>query len=246
MATRQVILDTETTGLSPKEGHRIIEIGCVELKDRQSTGNTYHQYINPERKIDRGAVAVHGITNDALSDKPVFADIADVFFDFIEGSELVIHNAPFDVSFIEHEFKKHNPSFRSLKKHCSILDTLVMARKKHPGQRNSLDALCKRYHIDNSERDLHGALLDAQLLARVYLLMTGGQTSLFGKETNDTDQLVNKNVQADQFMAQEHYNINVVKPNQEELALHQRYLKRINEASNGNCLWLEGTDKEDG
>lgn len=175
---RQVVLDTETTGLEPADGHRIIEIGCVELLDRKLTGRTYHQYINPARLIDDQAIEVHGITNEFLVDKPPFAAIVDDFLAFVEGAELVIHNAAFDVGFIDHEFTLCEKSFKPLTAYTSVLDTLKLARKMHPGQRNSLDALCKRYEIDNTHRELHGALLDAEILATVYLAMTGGQTTL--------------------------------------------------------------------
>ncbi|MGB5716746.1 MAG: DNA polymerase III subunit epsilon, partial [Gammaproteobacteria bacterium] len=175
---RQIVLDTETTGLEPADGHRIIEIGCVELNDRRLTGNTYHQYIQPDREIDAGAIEVHGITNEKLADKPRFTDIAAEFLEFIDGAELVIHNAPFDVGFIDHEFRLLEDSPGGVNDHCMVLDTLALARRMHPGQRNSLDALCRRYEIDNSQRELHGALLDAEILADVYLAMTGGQVSL--------------------------------------------------------------------
>ncbi|AOS97678.1 DNA polymerase III subunit epsilon [Microbulbifer aggregans] len=176
---RQVVLDTETTGLDPKTGHRIIEIGCVELVNRKLTGRHYHQYINPQREVDDGAIEVHGITNEFLQDKPVFSQVADEFMTFCEGAELVIHNAPFDVGFIDWELKLlGSPRWKSVAAHCSVLDTLALAREKHPGQKNNLDALCKRYFVDNSQRDLHGALLDAEILADVYLMMTGGQTDL--------------------------------------------------------------------
>jgi len=175
---RQIVLDTETTGLEPADGHRIIEIGCVELLERRLTGNTYHQYIQPDREIDAGAIEVHGITNESLADKPRFADIVDEFLDFVRGAELIIHNAPFDVGFLDHEFRLLETSPGTVTDHCTVLDTLAMARRLHPGQRNNLDALCRRYEIDNSQRDLHGALLDAEILADVYLAMTGGQVSL--------------------------------------------------------------------
>ena len=175
---RQVVLDTETTGLEPSQGHRIIEIGCVELINRKLTGRHYHQYINPEREIDQGAIEVHGITNEFLADKPVFARIADEFLEFVRGAELVIHNAPFDIGFIDHEFRLLDRSIEPVESYCSVIDSLILARQKHPGQRNNLDALCQRYAVDNSQRDLHGALLDAEILADVYLLMTGGQTRL--------------------------------------------------------------------
>jgi DNA polymerase-3 subunit epsilon len=175
---RQIILDTETTGLETSQDHRIIEIGCVELIDRRITDNHWHHYINPDREIDAGAFEVHGISNESLKDKPRFRDVAQNFIDYIEGAELVIHNAPFDVGFLDHELSKLDGGASSIDRHCTVLDTLVMARQKHPGQKNSLDALCKRYEIDNSQRSLHGALLDARILADVYLIMTGGQTAL--------------------------------------------------------------------
>jgi DNA polymerase III subunit epsilon len=177
--SRLVLLDTETTGLEPEAGHRIIEIGCVELVNRRITGKHFHVYLNPDRQIDAGAIAVHGITNEFLSDKPRFADIAADFIAFIEGAELIIHNAPFDVGFINHEFSQSGHG--KLSDYSDVFDTLAYARKKHPGQRNSLDALCKRYNIDNSHRELHGALLDAEILADVFLLMTGGQISLLAE-----------------------------------------------------------------
>ncbi|MDD1611219.1 MAG: DNA polymerase III subunit epsilon, partial [Methylococcaceae bacterium] len=175
---RIVVLDTETTGLNPQEGHRIIEIGCVELVKRRLTGKRFHVYINPDRIIDEGAIAVHGITNQFLDDKPHFEQIVEDFIAFIKGAELVIHNAPFDVGFINHELSRLNNKAGTVADYSEVFDTLAYARKKHPGQRNSLDALCKRYGIDNSHRDLHGALLDAEILADVFLLMTGGQSSL--------------------------------------------------------------------
>ncbi|GAB2711528.1 DNA polymerase III subunit epsilon [Halomonas garicola] len=180
---RQVVLDTETTGIDPKQGHRLVEIGAVEMVNRRLTGRTYHQYINPECHIDAEVVAIHGIDNEKVANEPVFAEIADAFWAFIEGAELVIHNAPFDVGFIDHETRALNeqrqtPILGPVAEHCGILDTLTMARKMHPGQRNTLDALCKRYDIANAHRVLHGALLDSEILADVYLAMTGGQTAL--------------------------------------------------------------------
>lgn len=174
---RQIVLDTETTGIDPAEGHRIIEIGCVELMERQLTGRNYHVYINPEREVEAEAITIHGITNEFLVDKPKFADIADEFFEFIKGAELVIHNAAFDVGFMDAEFARLKP-VRKTADHCGIVDSLAIARARHPGQKNNLDALCKRYGVDNSNRELHGALLDAEILADVYLLLTGGQTAL--------------------------------------------------------------------
>lgn len=175
---RQIVLDTETTGLEAENGHRIIEVGCVEVVGRKLTGNDLHLYINPEREIDAGAVAVHGITNEFLDDKPLFADVGEQLVDYLRGAELVIHNAAFDVGFLDAEFRRWKKGHEPVDSFCDVLDTLALARKRHPGQRNSLDALCKRYDIDNSQRDLHGALLDAQLLAEVYLSMTGGQITI--------------------------------------------------------------------
>ncbi|WP_131781680.1 DNA polymerase III subunit epsilon [Legionella gresilensis] len=175
---RQIVLDTETTGIDPQNGHRIIEIGCVELIDRKLTGNNYHVYLNPEREVDEGAFRIHGISTEFLADKPKFCDVVEELIAFIKDAELIIHNAAFDIAFLNAELTllKHP---HQMHKYCKVLDTLLLAREKHPGQRNSLDALCKRYEIDNSNRQLHGALLDAEILALVYLAMTGGQTSLF-------------------------------------------------------------------
>ena len=176
---RSVVLDTETTGMPVTDGHRIIEIGCVELEGRRLTGRHFHVYLQPDREIDEGAIAVHGITNEYVKDMPRFREVANDFFEFINGAQLIIHNAAFDVGFINNEFALIGQSERAeVADYCSILDTLLMARERHPGQRNNLDALCKRYGVDNSGRDLHGALLDAEILADVYLAMTGGQTSL--------------------------------------------------------------------
>jgi DNA polymerase-3 subunit epsilon len=175
---RQIVLDTETTGLEPAAGHRVIEIGCVELVNRRPTQNRFHRYINPEREVDRGALEVHGIENDFLATQPKFAEVAREFVDFVRGAELVIHNADFDVEFLNHELKRLPDLPCELRDCCGVLDTLALARRLHPGQRNSLDALAKRYSVDNSKRELHGALLDAQILAEIYLAMTGGQVSL--------------------------------------------------------------------
>jgi DNA polymerase-3 subunit epsilon len=181
---RQIILDTETTGLEISQDHRIIEIGCVELIDRRITDNHWHYYINPDREIEAGAFEVHGISNESLKDKPRFRDVAEDFINYIDGAELVIHNAPFDVGFLNHEFSKLDGEPCSIERYCTVLDTLVMARQKHPGQKNNLDALCKRYEINNSQRSLHGALLDARILTDVYLFMTGGQTALVLDESH--------------------------------------------------------------
>jgi DNA polymerase-3 subunit epsilon len=182
---RQIALDTETTGLSTELGHRIIEIGCVEMVNRKLTGNTFHYYVHPEREVDPGAFAVHGIGLDFLSDKPKFVEIFKPLLEFINGAELIIHNAPFDVGFLNHEFSLLGHQ-NQINHYCSVFDTLPFARKQHPGQKNNLDALCKRYTIDNSHRNLHGALLDAELLARLYLAMTGGQATLFAENTTSS------------------------------------------------------------
>ena len=175
---RQIVLDTETTGLETSQGHRIIEIGCVELIDRRVTDNHWHHYINPQREVDTGAFEVHGISNEFLQDKSLFQDLVEDFMRYIEGAELVIHNAAFDIGFLNHEINLLENDQPAIEGVCTVLDTLMMARQKHPGQKNNLDALCKRYEIDNSHRSVHGALLDARILADVYLVMTGGQTSL--------------------------------------------------------------------
>ncbi|HJR69214.1 MAG TPA: DNA polymerase III subunit epsilon [Gammaproteobacteria bacterium] len=175
---RQIVLDTETTGLEPAAGHRVIEIGCVELVNRRPTQNRFHRYVNPEREVDRGALEVHGIENDFLATQPKFAEVAAELIEFVRGAELVIHNADFDVEFLNHELRRLPGMPHEIRGCCGVLDTLALARRLHPGQRNSLDALAKRYSVDNSKRELHGALLDAQILADIYLAMTGGQVSL--------------------------------------------------------------------
>jgi len=233
---RQVVLDTETTGLEPQQGHRIIEIGCVEIVDRRHTGNRYHQYINPERDIEEGAVEVHGIAREHLADKPVFADIAPTFVDFIRDSELIIHNAPFDVAFIDAELARLDGEWGSTAEHCRILDSLTLARQQHPGQRNSLDALCRRYGIDNSGRDLHGALLDAELLADVYLAMTGGQTSL--GLTADAAAAASRPARVQRRGA-----LPVIHASSAERQAHAERLMAI-EADAGVCLWPRATREE--
>ena len=235
---RQIVLDTETTGLEPRLGHRIIEIGCVEVIDRKVTGKRYHQYINPEREIDEGAEEVHGISTAFLADKPLFADIVDDFLNFIRGAELVIHNAPFDVGFIDHELNQLNQQNNHVEKISTVLDTLVLARKMHPGQKNNLDALCKRYEIDNSQRDLHGALLDAEILAETYLAMTGGQTmlSLGGNSGGlENEQEFSKPRMIDVDPTK----LRVIRPTSEELALHEARLSGIDDLSGGECVWLK-------
>jgi DNA polymerase III subunit epsilon len=183
---RQIVLDTETTGLSPSQGHRIIEIGCVEVKQRRITGERFHCYLNPERAVDYGAFRVHGLSDEFLSEKPLFNRVVDEFLDFITGAELIIHNAPFDVGFLDHELNLLAARYGNVNRYCSVFDTLTYARQLHPGQKNSLDALCKRYSIENSHRQLHGALLDAEILARVYLAMTSGQESFFDKSQSES------------------------------------------------------------
>lgn len=231
---RQIIIDTETTGLEPTKGHRIIEIGCIELIDRKLTGNTFHRYINPEREVETEALAIHGITNDFLQDKPIFANILSDFLAFIDGAELIAHNAVFDIGFINHEMRLLTKTAKSLDAYVTVFDTLALARKMFPGQRNTLDALCKRYKIDLSSRKLHGALLDAQLLAETYLLMTGGQGSLFAdseftspEETNKTQmQKTNKNRLA----------LPIIPANETEIIAHQTLLATIRKKT-GKCLW---------
>lgn len=235
---RQVVLDTETTGLETTQDHRIIEIGCVELFNRRLTGRHYHQYINPLREVDEGALEVHGISNEFLADKPVFADVAKEFLEFIEGAELIIHNAPFDVGFIDHEFDKLD-GFGKTVDYCTVVDTLVMARQRHPGQKNNLDALCKRYDVDNSQRDLHGALLDAEILADVYLMMTGGQVDLgFGGQSQRG---VNAGEEGVRRVSADRKPLRVVRASEAELEAHQQQLARIERASGGQCLWLAAT-----
>lgn len=231
---RIVVLDTETTGLNPLEGHRIIEIGCVELVKRRVTGKRFHVYINPDRIIDEGAIAVHGITNQFLDDKPHFEQIVDDFIAFIRGAELVIHNAPFDVGFIDHELSRLKNKAGTVADYSEVFDTLAYARKKHPGQRNSLDALCKRYGIDNSHRDLHGALLDAEILADVFLMMTGGQSSLLDEGPSGSEgQLVNEKVKR---VSADRPALKVIRCNNEELTAHLLRLEAI-EKSSGTCIW---------
>jgi DNA polymerase-3 subunit epsilon len=231
---RQVILDTETTGIGPEHGHRVIEIGCVELIDRKLTGKHYHVYINPQREVDEGAFRVHGISTEFLQDKPLFSDVLSDFLQFIGGAELIIHNAPFDVGFLNSEFKKVQWR-KKLDDYCTVLDTLVLAREKHPGQRNSLDALCKRYDIDNSNRQLHGALLDAEILAYVYLAMTGGQASLFSEDNAQSEQSDTIHIKEKELQLA---NPIIVSATTEEIAAHQSFIEFIEKKSGVNH-WLE-------
>ncbi len=233
---RQIVLDTETTGLEPAQGHRIIEIGCVEMIDRRLTGNNFHQYLQPDREIDQGAIEVHGISNEFLAEKPRFRDLVADFMDYVRGGELIIHNAPFDVGFLNHELRLLDGDWPAIDECCPVIDTLVMAKRLHPGQRNSLDALCRRYDIDNSHRELHGALLDAEILADVYLAMTGGQTAL----SLSDDGLENGGLQGEPLrrVNADRPRIPVIEASEEELALHRARLQAIEEASGGGCLWL--------
>lgn len=230
---RQILLDTETTGLSTEEGHRIIEIGCLEMVNRRLTGKHFHRYLNPERKIDPGAVEVHGLTAEFLSDKPLFSEIFNELLAFIDGAELIIHNAPFDVGFLNYEFKQANrPNL--IQDHCSILDTLQLARRKHPGQRNSLDALCQRYNVDNSNRQFHGALLDAELLAQVYVHLTGGQTQLFG-EAATQEKKSEVQIHQSKKISNERQPLPIILATPTELALHEEFLTNV--LDSGNCQW---------
>lgn len=228
---RQIILDTETTGLEPSEGHNIIEIGCVEMFNRRLTGKTYHQYIKPDREVDDEAVQVHGITNDFLEDKPKFAEVMEEFVEFVRGAELIIHNAAFDIGFLDAELDRNNYHER-MENFCLVTDSLLLARKKHPGQKNNLDALCNRYGINNSHRELHGALLDSEILADVYLALTGGQTDLSlnsGGEDGDGGASIRRLTGAD--------DLPVVTVNEEDLQAHGAFLQMLDKKSGGECLW---------
>lgn len=228
--SRQIVLDTETTGLDAKSGHRIIEIGCVELQERRLTGNNLHLYLQPDREIDPGAIAVHGITNEFLIDKPRFVHIVDELQNYLAGAELIIHNADFDVGFLEHEFSLCNQPM-DLSKVCKVTDTLAMARKQFPGQRNNLDALCKRLGVNNSHRTLHGALLDSEILADVYLVMTGGQTAL----SLDQDSAAGA-VAVDIATQIDISRLRVVNANTDEIEAHEQWLERLRKADDG-CAW---------
>lgn len=232
---RQIILDTETTGLDPAQGHRIIEIGAIEIIDRRVTERRFHQYLQPDREIDEGALEVHGISNAFLADKPRFADVADDLLEFLRDAELVIHNAPFDVGFIDHELKLLEKRYNALNYYCRVLDTLALARQLHPGQRNSLDALCKRYNVDNSQRERHGALLDAEILADVYLAMTGGQAALLldGRRT----EAAGGGMQEIRRLSADRPALKVLRASADEEAAHRRYLENLDRESSGNCLW---------
>jgi DNA polymerase III subunit epsilon len=258
---RQIVLDTETTGLEPELGHRIIEIGCVEIVNRRVTGRTFHRYLNPERAIDEGAMAVHGIKRADLDDKPKFAEVAEELITFISDAELVIHNAAFDVAFLDAELARLAPAggslvpagdslagrsvadrsvsgaVRNVAKLCRVLDSLALARSMHPGQRNNLDALCKRYSVDNSRRDLHGALLDAQILADVYLAMTGGQVGLALSEITAPARAANDGQPVVPVLVRGATPLCVVMATEEEALAHESMLTIIAKASGGKCLW---------
>ncbi len=234
---RQIVLDTETTGLSSEEGHRIIEIGCLEISNRRLSGIHFHRYLNPEREVDAGAAAVHGLTLDKLRDHPRFQDVALEFLEFVRGAEVIIHNAAFDVGFLNHELARLGEAWGRLEDYCQVFDTLKLARDLHPGQRNSLDALCKRYEVDNAHRELHGALLDAELLADVYLAMTGGQSAL-GLEAGagERQSVLDATAGADFSGRQPR----VLHAGPEALAAHARRLSAIDKASGGKLVWREG------
>ncbi len=233
---RQIVLDTETTGLEPDMGHRIIEIGGLELVNRRLTGRHFHKYINPERDIDDGALEVHGITRAFLMDKPVFADVFEELLSFIKGADLVIHNAPFDVSFMDYELRRLGAGVPEIEQICTVTDSLILARRKHPGQKNNLDALCRRYEVDNSQRDLHGALLDAEILADVYLLMTGGQTQLFGT-AEEAESAQARELESQRTDAAE-VKVKLVTASAEETAAHEAYLQFMSEQGE-QPLWSQ-------
>ncbi len=224
---RQIVLDTETTGLAPALGHRVIEVGCLELVNRRLTGHQFHTYLNPERDVDEGAFKVHGLSTKFLQDKPLFSQVVEKLIDFIDGAELIIHNAPFDVGFLNAELTRVKGQ-KSLDAHCDVLDTLVLARQKHPGQRNNLDALCKRYGVNNANRELHGALLDAELLTFVYLAMTGGQIDLFGDDASEARHVQTK---AEALPDQLRSNSPVYFATDEELVSHEAFMQWLQKKS---------------
>ena len=233
---RQIVLDTETTGLEPSQGHRIIEIGCVELQNRRLTGNNYHQYIQPEREIDEGAEKVHGISTAFLADKPKFIDIIEGLQEYLKGAELIIHNAPFDVGFLDHEFRlAGKKKYGTIADICTVTDTLTMARKMRPGQKNNLDALCKHYEVNNAHRELHGALLDAEILSEVYLRMTGGQSALLlDEEAGQAEQ--HSNQQHSASIDSNRKPLPIIKASKEEISAHQAILDKMGD----KCMWGSG------
>ena len=229
---RQIALDTETTGINTADGHRVIEIGCVEIENRRITGREYHCYLNPEREIDEGAAKVHGLTLDKLRDKPLFQDVAEEFLGFIRDSELVIHNAKFDVGFLDSELSIIKHDLRSIEKHALVLDTLALAREMHPGKKNSLDALCNRYMVDRSMRQVHGALIDADLLAKVYLAMTGGQDTFDLEEISNND-LLAKEVNVSKEQLSQIFR----QANADEIQAHEEFLDKM--SKDKSCLWRD-------
>jgi DNA polymerase-3 subunit epsilon len=232
---RQIILDTETTGLEHSQGHKIIEIGAIEMINRRMTKNTFHKYINPLREIDEAAIEIHGITNERLEDEPVFDDIAVELLGFLKGAELIIHNAPFDVGFLNNEFRVYGLGDEVIQTHCEVLDTLVMARQKHPGQKNNLDALCRRYGVDNTQRTLHGALLDAEILADVYLQMTGGQTTLLG-ESEELTRHTTRGAELD-IDPRDLKKLKVIQADSVEIEQHDKWLELLRKESETEIVW---------
>jgi DNA polymerase-3 subunit epsilon len=234
---RQVVLDTETTGLETEEGHRILEIGCVEMIDRKITGRHFHQYINPDRDIDDGALEVHGITRAFLQDKPLFENIWTDFLGFVNEAELIIHNAAFDVTFLNYEMSLLEGDVGNITDYCGVVDSLMLAREKYPGQRNNLDALCKRLDVDNSQRNLHGALLDAEILADVYLLMTGGQVNLLldeesaGEQSSAGFQMTRRDIARG--------TLKVIRASENELKLHEKKLDEIEKQTGQLSIWRQ-------
>ncbi|HET8711570.1 MAG TPA: DNA polymerase III subunit epsilon [Spongiibacteraceae bacterium] len=233
---RQIVLDTETTGLEHTQGHRLIEVGCVELVNRKLTGRHFHTYINPEREVEAGAIEVHGITNEMLADKPLFRQVVDELIDFIRDAELIIHNAPFDIGFLNSELSLLDRGER-IEQLCGVIDTLVLARQRHPGQKNNLDALCQRYGVDNSQRDLHGALLDAEILADVYLAMTGGQTALaLASSESEGSTAVRQQIEIRRASIPVGA-LRIVRASADEIAAHAAQLERIDKASSGKTIF---------
>lgn len=235
---RQIILDTETTGIDPAQGHRLIEIGCLELVNRRLTGKSFHYYLNPQREVEDEAIAVHGLTNEFLADKPLFRDVVDAFLAFVRGAELVIHNAPFDVGFINHELNLLGRGLPPITELCGVLDTLVLARGKHPGQKNNLDALARRYGADQRDRTYHGALLDAEILADVYLAMTGGQVGLaLGQDDNADGK--SRGMESIRRLPAGRPPLPVIRASASELARHETRLLAIEKAAGGPSLWRQ-------
>lgn len=237
MSLRQIVLDTETTGLDPAQGHRVIEIGALELVERRLTGASQHFYLQPDRMIDVDAQRIHGISNEFLAAQPRFAEIVEQFLDFVRGAELIIHNAPFDLGFLNHELRRCGRGHLLMEQLCTVEDTLLLARRRHPGQRNSLDALCKRYNIDNSQRSWHGALLDAQILAEVYLAMTREQRAMFAPDALSAPQTVVAT--AHRPLRKEYPALPVLYADPEECAAHASYLELLDKSSGGACVWRQ-------